>query len=435
MKKIKVYLCVIFFILILLCSSKVKAAGTISLSASKSTVNVGDEFSVSVNLSGASVATLTTRVTVDTSKVDYVSGPSNSSFSNGRAIYTWTDPTGGDNPKTGGTIVTFKFRAKATGKASFSVSGDFYSPNETNINPSFSGTSVTIQEKQVVPPTNNNGGTGGSTGGSSGGTTGGTTNKPSGGTTNKPSTGTNNNTSSVSKNANLKELHLDVEGLSPRFNKNTTNYSIVVGDNVDSIVVNAIPEDSNASVNVTGNTGLAVGVNKINIKVTAPDKKTTKTYTINVTKTANPDLANASLENLAIENVVLTPEFSADIFEYSAKVGSTIDILNILAIPQIEGANVTIKGNENLQFGENIITISVVAKDGITKNDYIINVYKKTVEEEEQEAQATSIEETNEEDIRKSNLNTGTIIFLVIVVCSIGGLIFIIIRKYVKERK
>ena len=349
-------------------------------------------------------------------------------FLNGRAIYTWTDPTGGDNPKTGGTIVTFKFKAKATGKAIFSVNGDFYSPNETNINPSFSGTSVTIQEKTTTPPTNNNGGTGGSTGG--------TTNKPSGGTTNKPSTGTNSNTSSsVSKNANLKELHLDVEGLSPRFNKNTTNYSIVVEDNVDSIKVNAIAEDSNASVNVTGNTGLAVGVNKINIKVTAQDKKTTKTYTINVTKTANPDLANASLENLAIENVTLTPEFSSDVFEYGAKVGSTVDTLNILAVPQIEGANVTIQGNENLQFGENIITISVVAKDGVTKKDYIINIYKKTVEEEEQKAQATSIEETSKEDITKNNLNIGTIVFLIIVVCSIGGLIFIIIKKYVKERK
>ncbi len=357
-------------------------------------------------------------------------------FLNGRAIYTWTDPTGGDNPKTGGTIVTFKFRAKATGKASFSVSGDFYSPNETNINPSFSGTSVTIQEKPVTPPTNNNGGTGGGTGGSSGGTSGGTTNKPSGGSTNKPSTGTNNNTSnSVSKNANLKELHLNVEGLSPRFNKNTTNYTIVVGDNVDNITINAIPEDSNASIDITGNTGLAVGANKINIKVTAPDKKTTKNYIINVTKTSNPDLANASLENLAIENVTLIPEFSADIFEYSTKIGSSFENLNILAVPQIEGANVTIQGNENLQFGENIITISVVAKDGVTKKDYIINVYKKTVEEEEQEARATSIEKINEEDISKNNLNTGIIVFLVIVVCSIGGLIFIIIRKYIQERK
>lgn len=356
-------------------------------------------------------------------------------FLNGRVIYTWTDPTGGDNPKTGGTIVTFKFRAKATGKASFSVSGDFYSPNETNINPSFSGTSVTIQEKQTTPPSNNNGGSSGNQGGSSGGSSGGTTNKPSGGTTNKPGTGTNNNTSSVSKNANLKELHLNVEGLSPRFNKNTTNYSIVVSDNVDSITINAIPEDSNASVNVTGNTGLAVGVNKINIKVTAPDKKTTKNYTINVTKTANPDLANASLENLAIENVALIPEFSADIFEYNTKIGSSFSNLNILAVPQIEGASVTIQGNENLQFGENIITISVVAKDGVTKNDYIINVYKKTLEEEEQEARVTSIEETNEEDIDKNNFNIGTVIFLVIVIGSIGGLIFIIVRKYIKERK
>lgn len=356
----------------------------------------------------------------------------------GRAIYTWTDPTGGDNPKTGGTIVTFKFRAKATGKASFSVSGDFYSPNETNIKPTFSGTSVTIQEKQVTPPSNNNGGT---TGGSSSGTTGGTTSggtssgSGQGGTQNKPSTGTSSGINTLSKNANLKELHLNVEGLSPRFNKNTTSYSIVVGDNVNSITVNAIPEDSNAVVDVTGNTNLAVGVNKINIKVTAPDKKTTKNYTINVTKTANPDLANASLENLAIENVILTPEFSADIFEYSTKIGSSFDNLNILAVPQIEGASVAIQGNENLQFGENIITISVLAKDGVTKKDYIINVYKKTVEEEEQEAKATSIEETNEEDIAKNNFNIGSIVFLVIVIGSIGGLIFIIIRKYIKESK
>lgn len=175
MKKIKLYLCAIFFILALLCTTKVNAAGTISLSSSKSTVNVGDEFSISVNLSGASVATLTARVSVDTSKVSYVSGPSNSSFVNGRAIYTWTDPTGGENPKTSGTIVTFKFKAKQAGSASFSVSGDFYSPDEKNINPSFSGTSVTIKEKETTPPSNE--GTGGTTGGGTtgGGTTGGGT--------------------------------------------------------------------------------------------------------------------------------------------------------------------------------------------------------------------------------------------------------------------
>ncbi len=165
MNKLKIYLCTAFFFLVLVVTTKVNATGNVTLSVSKSNVNVGDEFSVNVNLSGASVATLTARLSVDTSKVDYVSGPSNSSFSNGRAIYTWTDPTGGDNPKNAGTIVTFKFRAKQVGKASFSISGDFYSSDEKNINPSFSGTSVNIQEK-VIPtptPTPNNSNNGNST--------------------------------------------------------------------------------------------------------------------------------------------------------------------------------------------------------------------------------------------------------------------------------
>ena len=60
---------------------------------------------------------------------------------------------GGENPKTDGTIATFKFKAKATGNASFSVSGNFYTPDETSLNPSFSGASVSIKENTPVTPT------------------------------------------------------------------------------------------------------------------------------------------------------------------------------------------------------------------------------------------------------------------------------------------
>ena len=38
----------------------------------------------------------------------------NSNFVNGRVIYTWTDQSGGLNPKTSGTIASFKFKAKIT---------------------------------------------------------------------------------------------------------------------------------------------------------------------------------------------------------------------------------------------------------------------------------------------------------------------------------
>lgn len=61
---------------------------------------------------------------------------------------------GGSNPKTSGTIASFKFKAKTTGTASFSVSGEFYDSNENSITPSFSGTSIVLEAKTVSPPSN-----------------------------------------------------------------------------------------------------------------------------------------------------------------------------------------------------------------------------------------------------------------------------------------
>lgn len=435
----KIYITIVSFLfLLLLCSVKSNAAGSIRLSPSKSSVTVGDEFNVSVNLSGASVATLTTRITIDTSKVDYVSGPSNTNFSNGRVIYTWTDPTGGENPKTDGTIATFKFRAKVAGTATFSVSGNFYTPDEKPVNPIFSGTSVTIKEKEQpkppetqTPPT-----TGGSSGGTSGGgTTGGTTsggvNKPSGSTGGSTNQGGSGNTQNKSTNANLKELHLNVEGLSPAFQKTITRYNLVVGDDVSQIAVNAIPEDSNAKVSVIGNTNLKIGVNEVKITVTAQDGKTVKTYVIEVTKTENPELANANLENLAIENVTLEPEFSADIISYNAVIASTKESIHILAVPQIEGATVEITGADNIQFGENIITVKVVAKDGITSKEYTISLYKTT---EEENQNIMPLEEENKKEEPKK-IGVGHIAFCIIITASTAGVIFMLVRKYRMENR
>lgn len=92
MKK-KIYITIMFFLFLLLFTIPSMATGNISLKPSKSSLTVGEEFNVSINLSGGSVATLTSRITIDTSKVEYVSGPTNTNFSNGRVIYTWTDPT------------------------------------------------------------------------------------------------------------------------------------------------------------------------------------------------------------------------------------------------------------------------------------------------------------------------------------------------------
>lgn len=145
-------------------------------------------------------------------------------------------------------------------------------------------------------------------------------------------------------------MHLNVEGLSPAFQKTITRYNLIVGNDISQIIVNAIAEDANAKVNVIGNTNLAIGTNEIRITVTAQDEKTTKTYIIEVTKTENPELANANLENLAIENVTLEPEFSPDVISYNGIIGSTVESIHILAVPQVEGANIEITGADNIQF-------------------------------------------------------------------------------------
>lgn len=399
-----------------------QAAGTVSLTTNKTSAYVGDEFSISVNLSGASVATLTTRITVDTSKVEYISGPSNSNYSNGRVIYTWTDPNGGSSPISSGTIATFRFRAKATGTANFSVSGDFYDANENAVKPTFSGKSVTISEVPTSNPPDNT--TGGNT------TTG-------GGSTSTPSTNTggntnsNTSTSSVSTNAFLKSLQLNVEGISPKFSRNVTQYYITVSNSVNSINISATPESGSAKVAVSGNTGLKIGLNKISILVTAQDGKTKKTYTINVTKTDDPSKANANLENLAIENCTLIPEFNADITEYTCDLEQDLATLNILAVPQNQNAKINIIGNENLQIGENSIQINVTAQDKITVKIYYIIVNKKEVTNTNDEQEENKNLQNEFVEPKKVNRNKAVLPLAITgIVAIIGGICYKNLKKF-----
>lgn len=459
MKKIivSVFAIVMFFII----STQVEAAGVVSLSANKTSVDIGDTFNISVNLSGASVATLTARVSYDTSKIEYVSGPSNSNFSGGRVIYTWTDATGGASPLTGGIIATFTFRAKAAGSASFSVSGNFFTPDETSVNPSFSGVSVNVKKEEVVVPPDNSGddnsgeNTGGDTGDNNGNNTGnnsggtgnnqGGNNGDIGGTGNTGNIGgsggatsgnitSNNQQITKSSNNNLKSLQLDIEGISPTFNKNTTQYYITIPENTNNINITALPEDAKANIQITGNTNISVGNSQIKILVTA-ENGNQKQYLINVTKTNNSELSNANLENLAIENVTLIPEFNSEITDYTAEFSEDIQSLNILAIPQREAATVTIEGNENLQIGDNVIKITVLAEDGETSKIYNIVVKKNEVTEEENENLNEDIEANNEKidneienETEKDSL-TWIIAIIALSIIIITSIIIILKRK------
>ena len=241
------------------------------------------------------------------------------------------------------------------------------------------------------------------------------------------------NSTTLSSNANLRSMSLDIEGVSPNFNKNVNIYNLVVGSDVVNIDVLAAPEDSNARIDVTGNTNVPLGASKISIVVTAQDG-TKKTYTINVTKTENPDLANAKLENLAIENHMITPEFNSDITEYLVSVGSDVENLNVLAVPQREAANVIIEGKDNIAFGENTLTVTVNAEDGITSKVYTVLVHKKTTEEEEEEALLLrAVQETTKNPENITWAIVGGAIFILAIVTGTSVIIGMLIGKYKNE--
>lgn len=177
-----------------------------------------------------------------------------------------------------------------------------------------------------------------------------------------------------SKDANLKELKIDKEGMTPEFDKDVTEYYLTTDLKVEQITVTATPSDEKAKVTVTGNKKLKEGKNIITITVKAEDG-TNKKYYIYVTKVDDVEKANADLKSLEITNYDLSPKFKANIYQYNLNIGEDIQTLEIKAEAEKENAKVEIEGNSNLQEGENIIKIKVTAEDGETVRTYKINTY------------------------------------------------------------
>ena len=82
---------------------------------------------------------------------------------------------------------------------------------------------------------------------------------------------------------------------------------------------------------------------------------------------------NATLSNLSVSMGELEPEFSSDVFNYTVDLFDAEEI-SIIATTTRENATVSGTGTFELQGGENIFTIQVIAEDGVTELDYTIVV-------------------------------------------------------------
>ena len=400
---------ILFVVLYFLIQKSFAQSSGLQMITDKNGLTVGEEGSLTIKLPSTNIASFTLEIYYNHDNLDYISGPETSNETENRIIYTWTDSQAkGQNNITVG---PFTFRALAGSLAQINVIGEFYDEkgNEVVINPQ----NFTWNISEEVQTQNVEG-----------------------------------NFDKAS--ANLDILRLSHEGISPQFDTNVTEYYITVDTSVDTLDVEAIPENPNAKVEVSGSGKMILGKNTTTIKVTSEDGTQSKTYTIYVTKTDDIEKANANLETLAIRQGTLIPEFSdVQYTEYRVEIDNNIETIDILAIPQNQNANVTIQKDDVMQIGDNKILINVTAEDGITNKKYEVIVHRRTEEEQkvyekEQQEQigkaekliATVNNETKEnieiEEIQEEteqNEERNNVIIIIIACILVVLIVFLIIKK------
>jgi len=126
-----------------------------------------------------------------------------------------------------------------------------------------------------------------------------------------------------------------------------------------------------------------VGMNPINVVVTAQDGTTTQGYTIVVNR-AGAQSNNAALSNLSISGGSLVPAFASGTLNYADTVPNGTTSLTLTPTTADAGASVKVNGNPvasgsasgaiALAVGVNTITVVVTAQDGVTTQTYTIVV-------------------------------------------------------------
>lgn len=419
---IKKIICISFISIIILLSSfnLISQAKTkIGIESNKNSVELNEEFVISIDGNNTNIAAFTIWIYYDNEKVECLTDSDNINIINNRIIYTWFSNTGYEQELD--KLLELNFKAISTGIANFTVLGEFYNEKGEEIELEYNQMEVKIEDKN------------------------------SDGSINESGKKTDSNS------VNLDILRLNKEGIIPDFNKEITQYYLIVDENTENIEITAIPESNKANVKIQGNNNLKNGINEIKIIVSNNNKE--KEYNINVTKTNEQDKANTNLEILAIEYYDIYPEYSNNITNYEIQISNSEENINILAIPEEMDVSVEIKGNTDLKEGSNTVEVLVTARNGITKKTYIIEVYKRNEKEEKiyQEEQAKIQEEAEivlekmnneyidrqDEDVTEANNENeeknaqNTVLSIIGIVLSIItlGAVFIRIRKEHKTKE
>lgn len=369
---IKILSMVVIFIILIIGMQTLSMAATFSVNAAKSTLDEGANTKLTINASGC-----LGKFSISSSDSNIVSVSESSK---------WIEDTS----------ASITLTAKKAGKATITVTATNVSDvkGDNDVTGSKS-TTITVSAPKIETPSDVKD----------------TTNNNKSNSENKPNT-----SSSKSSDATLKTLTIGGKNYT---NPKTDITAPSVNANTSSIKISAIANDSKATISGTGTKDLLTGTNKFTIKVKA-ENGNTKSYVVRVTRLAEESTTPNVLEekkpiseeveqkkieeqpqelrltSLVINETELIPEFSSELFEYSAYVND-IDEIKIDAIANNEDAKVEITGNTELVEGENIATVKLTKDDKTVEYKIKINKSIVMVQEEIQEEP----EEQKEEETKK----------------------------------
>lgn len=221
----KIFKSIVTLLVICLFIPNLKAASaTFKTTSNKSSVVVGNTFTVTVKVSSTNtLGSWEYTINYDSSIIQLISGKK-----------SVADPGNGSQKSQ---TYTYTFKAIKAGKSNISVkSYAAYGWDEKALSCSASGTSIKVITKAELQ-------------------------------------------ASYSKDNNLKSLSIEGANISPTFSKDITDYKVELGANTTSIIIKASTNDSKAHVMGTGTFEVTEGDNKFQIVVTA-ENGSTKTYNL-----------------------------------------------------------------------------------------------------------------------------------------------------------
>lgn len=217
------------------------------------------------------------------------------------------------------------------------------------------------------------------------------------------------------KNLGINPKEYDFSG----FKKDQTEYSVEVPNEIKTVEIYAEATDLKAQITGTGDIELNEGANEAKVEVIAQDG-TKKTYTITITRKASETAATTDskfgLSSLSISGQTVSPNFKNTIYSYTVGIKEDISSLEINAVATDKEAKIEIIGNENLQQGENMITIVVKNEKTNQTVTYKITVNKNVVSETKVERNFFNPSTWGKEMIIKSIIVVVLILLIIIAV-------------------